>query len=319
MKVLYAVSAHAGLEACRVAADQVAALRALDVTLFEAQLCAEDSEPLPAADVIHVVPGPDTTEAQVAALARRAPLLLHLAVPERVGAALAPYADQVVVPSRHALVHLFEHVDLPPRVGRILFPGTSLERRQRQPDLGAAPLRLLHLGSRSPASGLADLASVLADLPAGRVRLDAVGPPTPHDAAIVRQAGATPVAFHATRAEAGAVLRKAHLAVFPWRSPGRYALDVDDALALGVPVWLSGGEAVRERYDASAFTAFPHGESGTWHAALEAWIADPTRAREAYADLPERVPRARDAAAVLVRWSRELLESSSEHDDPAYR
>lgn len=319
MKVLHAVSPHAGREARRIAADQASAMRALDVTLVEVGLTAEDTAPPPPADVTLLVPGPDTTEEQAVALARRAPLLLYLESPEEVGAALAPYADQVVVPSRHALVHLLDRVALGPRVGRILFPGTPLVRRSSVPDLEAAPLRLLHLGSRGSASGLEDLAPVLAGLPEGSVRLDAVGPPTPQDATIARLAGSTPVAFHPSIEAAGEALGEAHLAVFPWREPGRYALGVDDALALGVPVWLSGGEAVRERYDASAFTALPVGEPEAWREGLEAWLADPTHAREAYAALPDRVPCARDAAAVLVRWSRELLESSREHDDPAYQ
>ncbi len=42
-------------------------------------------------------------------------------------------------------------------------------------------------------------------------------------------------------------------------------------------------------------------------------------AQEAYEILPDRVARSSDAAEVLVRWSRELIQSSLEPDQPPYR
>ena len=321
MKVLVAVGANASVDARRFAADQVHALRALGVDVTRVVLDRRRCAPSRVADVVHLHPGPETTPEQVADLRRRAPLLLVLSEPGRAGADLVPGADQVVVPSRHALVHLLDQVDLRPRLGRILFPGTPFTRRSEAPPLGAGPLRLVHLGSRRPASGLADLAAVLAELPEGAVTLDCVGPASGQDARLVALAGSAPVRFHPWP-DPGTLptpALEAHLAVFPWRSPERYALGVDDALALGVPVWVSGGEAVGERHDASTFTDLPLGDPDAWREELETWLADPTRADEAYEALPHRVPSTTDAVQALVRWSSELIHSPREFDNRPYR
>lgn len=321
MKVLVAISRVAGFDVRRTAAAQARAMEALGLEVVQA-LPDQPPSSFPAdTDIVHLYPGEDTTPEQVTSLRGYAPLVLLACEGGQREADLAPLADLVVVPSRHALVHLLDHVDLLPGRSRILFPGSSLTRRSSGPGLDVRPLRLLHLGVRGPESGLEDLARVLSRMPAGRVELDCFGPETGYDARLVALAGPAPVRCHSWSdpASLAPVALEAHLAVFPWRSPDRYALGVDDAFALGIPAWVAGGNAVCERYDASTFTSFPLGDMDTWREELESWLLAPGHLHEAYQVMPDCVPRASDAADVLVRWSRELIQSSREPDQSPYR
>ncbi len=253
-------------------------------------------------------------------MASRAPLFLHLFDSDAIDPGWIAAARRVVLPSRAELVHLVEEVDLAPGQARILSPGTGLfGAEKRRPWSGTEPLRLLHLGPRDEGSGLGDLARVLAVLPAGAVELRCVGPGTADgNRRLSSLAGDVPVLFadHSALGCAPKLARDAHLAVFPYRGRQSYALGVDDALALGLPVWVSGGGAVRERYDGCAFTALTPGDSLAWREGLEAWLANPNLACEAHRTLPDRLPSAAEAGEVLARWSKELIQTLREPPQP---
>lgn len=321
MKVLVAISGVAGFDSRRTAIAQVRAMEALGLEVVQVRPDQAPSSFPEGVDIVHLYPGEDTTLEQVTALRSCAPLVLLSCDGDRTEEKLAPLADLVVVPSRHALVHLLDRVALQPGRSRILFPGSLLARRPSVPDLDASPLRLLHIGVRGPESGLEDLARVLSQVPAGLVELDCFGPETGYDTRLSALAGPAQVRCHPCPdpASLASLAVGAHLAVFPWRSPDRYALGVDDAFALGIPAWVAGGNAVRERHDASSFTSLPLGDMDAWAEKLETWLVEPSHLHKAYEILPDRVPRASDAAEVLVRWSRELIESSREPDQPPYR
>ena len=277
------------------------------------------------ADWIHVHPDAATSAADLETWGQDCPVFLHLGDPARVGAPLAPLASSVIVPSRRALVHLVDQVELGPRVARIQHPSSELPLRERRPvePRPGQPLRLLHLGSGAAESGLRDLTDALRELPPLSVQLTVIGPvPDEEQRRLVHRAGPAVLRFRAWPSSSqGWESIEADLAVFPSRVPQSYALGVDDALALGLPVWISGGEVVYERYDASACTLLTSSDPDAWRETLEAWLSDPRLAAVEREALPMPNGSAARTAEVLVRWFRESTpaprETDIEHRRPA--
>jgi len=330
------LAADARAEARQIARAYGAALAALS---FDVDLRGTSpGEPArPGVDLIHLHPGPATSPELLDALPQGKPLVLFPHDPESLGIAgrgdggslrgraFAARAALVVTPSRRSLVRLLDSVPLAAGQGRILSPGTALELPAGTPRprawSGGEALVVLLLGERSEEAGSLDLVRGLAAVSDGEVELLAAGPSRGQfDRRLVREAGALRLDLRPPLAsgELAALAQRAHVAAFPSRRAESYALPVDDALALGLPVWASGGEVVLERVDGSAITLLPREEPGAWTAEAEAWIADPALCAAAHAVLPERVPTVADAAAVLGRWSQDLPPNPSERPaDPS--
>jgi hypothetical protein len=309
MRLSQLVAVDASPCARRIAAEQARALEALGARVQVHDIEGGVPPGRLDGDVLHLHPGPGTDLETGDALGVHRPLFLHLWDPAGVGAELADTALRVIVPSRSALVHLAGRVQLRPRQACILAPGTSIPRvAAADPRPAGEPLRLLHLGPRDDQPGLLELVSILGEFEAGSVELRAVGAAGPGtDEALRGAAGGLELALEPawdwdlTPAPA----RGADLAVFPYTGRESYALAVDDALAMGLPVWVAGAEVVGERYDASAYTRLPRNSPGAWRSQLRAWLADPDLARVAQEHLPEHVPSTGEAAEALLRWSRE--------------
>ena len=279
------------------------------------------------AQVVHVFPGAGAP-LDLAGLARRAAVMLFLHEGSGASRELAPslpLVDRVVLPSRAHLVRLADGLELGPCRLRLLDPGIDLElpeaRRRPRPWSGRGPLRLLLVGARRDARGFLALVRALTLLPAGAIELVAPGP---GDAQVDRLAaglagpdvlqllGELPAPELARRAA------RCHLAVFPSTSPESYALDVDVAVALGLPVWASGAEAALERFGAGTLELLPAGEAEAWAAALRAWLEEPSRSRDAHRLLPDTVPTAAAAAQTLERWDQELLSETRDRLRPPH-
>lgn len=230
-------------------------------------------------------------------------------------------AARVIVPSRTHLVRLAEFLDFAPGQARILQPGLCLafptRRRRPQAWTGEGPLRVLHFGRRSQQKGTLDLVQAMAGLPAGSVELVALGGSEEgFDARLREQAGdlALSLAGPYGPGELARAAADCHLAAFPSRLPESYALVVDEAIALGLPVWIAGGAAARERFEPPVLETLPSASPEIWRKAFETLLDDPGRAREACRALPSQLPTADDAAAILERWYRELPREPALHD-----
>lgn len=257
-------------------------------------------------------PPPGEFDACVRCLAPAAPgvaparLALDLARRARAQQADVDAAALLLVPSRTHLVRLADHLELGGRA-RILAPGLCQElppaRRPRAWG-GRGPLRVLHAGRRSLEKGTLDLVRALAPL-AGRVEIVATGGSSSaaFDALLARAAGELRLVLDPPY-DPAALARAAsgcHVAAFPSRLPESYSLVIDEALALGLPVWASSGEAARERHGTDAIELLPGGDPRAWTDAFEALLARPERQREALACVPRRLAVAADAAARLER------------------
>ena len=290
----------------------------------------EDSFPMQTLAGAEIVHGHLPLPAAVA-IAREstAPLVLTAHEPGVTGPELGPAlsaAARVVVPSRTHLVRLAQQHDFPPGRVRILEPGHGLQlparRRRPRPWGGGGALRVLHLGERSEAAGTLDLVRALTGLPAGSVELSCVGKGSPgFDRRLAVEAGDLPLEL-APPADGAALVRLAarcHLAALPSRRPESYALPVDEALALGLPVWAANGEAARERFEPPALELLPAGDPAAWTRALAGRLAEPASWREAFEALPEAVPTAAAAADGLERIYGQITPPSLERVPPRPR
>ena len=219
-------------------------------------------------------------------------------------------ASLVLVPSRTHLVRITDLVPLHGK-GRILEPGLCHEFSGAAPAPrpwdGRRPLRILHHGRRSEAKGTLDLVRALADLPPGSVELVALGGAEEGlDERLRAAAPRVPMELHgaydAAALEQGA--SDAHLAALPSRLPESYSLAVDEALALGLPVWACSADAARERHGAEVVRELPPADPGAWTLALAEVLEDARRLEAQRAAVPEDIPL---AGAQAVRLARLLL------------
>lgn len=216
-------------------------------------------------------------------------------------------ASLVLVPSRTHLVRMGDLVPLEGKA-RILEPGLC----QEFPGLAPSPppfdgkdaLRILHHGRRSEAKGTLDLVRALAELPAGTVELVAMG--GAEDGLDDRLRAAAPElpmelggVYGATALEEAAA--RCHLAALPSRLPESYSLAVDEALALGLPVWACSADAARARHGADVVRELPAREPMAWAHALLEVLDQPARLEAQRATVPQDVPLAGAQAARLAQ------------------
>ena len=248
---------------------------------------------------------------------------LALAARQRSFQAEVDAAAKVLVPSRTHLVRLSEFLDFGPGQVKILEPGLCIElpKVRRKPRLwkGDGPLRILHLGRRSEEKGSLDLAQAVGQMPEGRVQLVfAGGSEKGLDSALEAAAGVNEVEWHGTydAAQLAAIAATCHVVALPSRLPESYSLCVDEALALGLPVWASGAEAARERFGALGLHVLPAGEPDVWAAAFTELIRNPAQVQAHMLDLPENIPTCQRATETLERWGQDLTRQFRDQPIP---
>ena len=217
-------------------------------------------------------------------------------------------AARIVAPSRsHAerVRHLLGRDDLGIEVvpNGLCAPLERVPRRGRTP---GEPLRVLHPGHRTRAKGTADLVRALAavaDLRPGAVALTLAGDCVEEgfDEELRRAAGALPLSVRGSYDAAllSTLAREADLVALPSLALESYGLVVDEALALGLPVWVSDRGALGERVGAAG-RVLPAGDPSAWTEAFVAVVDDPAELEAERDAVPARVRSARDAAADLV-------------------
>lgn len=227
-------------------------------------------------------------------------------------------ASAVTVPSRSHGEHLAPLLGLEPGRMRILPHGLCHELGPRAPGDPAGPpapppLVVLHFGNRSALKGTLDLVRALASLPAGAVELVLAGAEVEQgfDRRLREAAGPLSLTFHGPygAADLPRLAAGAHLAAFPSRVAESYGLVVDEALAAGLPVWVSDRGALPERVAplGAAGRVLPAEDPAAWAAAFGELIERPEALAGARAALPASVSAAADAAARLEALYVQLL------------
>lgn len=181
---------------------------------------------------------------------------------------------------------------------------------------GSEALRVLFLGFVSDVKGIGDLVDALAGLDdAERARIElliageVVQPGLEEE---LRRRGATlEMRFLgaytlATLADELVAAGGAHLAALPSRASESYGLVLDEAHALGLPVWVSDLGALPERV-AGAGRVLPANDREAWRSAFSELLRTPGMLADERAALPSRVRTARDAAGEIDSLYRELL------------
>ena len=171
---------------------------------------------------------------------------------------------------------------------------------------GQRPLRVLHFGHLSLEKGTLDLVHAMSTLPTDAAELCLLG------------RSIEPAFEHALHAAAGAmgldraadgeggygahelarVAATCDLAAFPSRLPESYGIVVDEALALGLPVWVSDQGALSERVG-GAGRVLPARDPAAWTQALRGLLAAPQALAVERECIPESVRTAVDAALEL--------------------
>jgi glycosyltransferase involved in cell wall biosynthesis len=182
-------------------------------------------------------------------------------------------------------------------------------------------LRVLSFGNRARAKGLLDLVRALAALPPGSARLTLLGREVDPclDEELRVAAGHLPLELHdghdaAGLAEAAA---RSDLAAFPSLAAESYGLVVEEALALGLPVWVSDRGALPEVLAEAAGRwplpggVLPAGRPDLWTEAFRRLVARPSRLHDARALVPAEV---RTVASAVERELQVYAEAL--HTDP---
>ena len=278
----------------------------------------------PAADIS--CPAGEELESCASCIAPEAPgwstarLLAGLRERRAAFAAELDAAAAIVCPSASHAERIARHLPLPTGRVHIVPHGLCVEfepapegARTSLAFAGAAgeTLRVLFLGHLGAAKGAGDLVRALRDLPGVELLLLGAEVESGCIGELRRAAGATPLTFGGAYrveelARRVAELGGAHLVALPSRVAESYGLVLDEALALGLPAWVSDRGAPPERVG-SAGRVLPAENPSRWRASFEEVLADPALLAAERAAVPERTRTARQAAVELESIYRDLL------------
>jgi glycosyltransferase involved in cell wall biosynthesis len=180
-------------------------------------------------------------------------------------------------------------------------------------------LRVLHFGHRSHVKGTLDLVRALAALPAGSAELWLAGSEVESgfDARLRSAAGELALRFLGpyARETLPELAAGADLAAFPSQAQESYGLVVDEALALGLPTWVSERGALPERIGAARGASGSSGMPGrvlpasnveAWTAAFARVLAHPLELEHERARVPASLPDSAEVARALDKLYAEL-------------
>ena len=163
---------------------------------------------------------------------------------------------------------------------------------------------IAHFGNLCADKGTLDLVRTLSLLPRERVELRIAGPSMDPevDRAIAAHRRSNLVRIEAyDDASLRDFLAGSHLAAFPSRLDESYGLVVDEALAMGLPAWVSDRGAPPERLRAFAMPGriLPAGQPLAWAEALRSVLEAPHTVLEQRSRIPDSLPNAGDAVRML--------------------
>lgn len=221
-------------------------------------------------------------------------------------------ADRVVSPSQQLVGALGVQMDLESADWAVIPHGLCQDLRRpagsvREDDV----LSVLSFGNRSQLKGTLDLVRAMAALPPGRARLILAGAEVEagFDDALRQAAGDLDLELHPAY-DARALMdhaARADLAAFPSRASESYGLVIEEALAMGLPVWVSDRGALPEVLtDAAGPNALPGAvlpacDPEAWTAAFQRILSSPEKLLDARHSVPVSLRKASDAAGRLLQ------------------
>lgn len=226
-------------------------------------------------------------------------------------------ADAVVAPSDY-LAQLVA-AGLGTREPLVIPHGLCIEvpaERECAPRDSEAPLRLLHAGNRTTVKGCLDLARAVANLPRGTARLRFVGREVEAgiDRRLIEIGGDAIVIEGEYAAKDWPRLAAEHdLCLLPSQAAESYGLVAEEALAHGLPTWVSDRGALPERVAAAgrideiAGRTLPAESPEAWSAAIRALVESPQRLHHARRLMPRNFRAVHDSALELEALDRALL------------
>jgi glycosyltransferase involved in cell wall biosynthesis len=198
----------------------------------------------------------------------------------------------------------------------------SAARNGRERWDGSRPLRVLHAGNRAQVKGTLDLVRAIAALPRGTVELTLAGTEVEpgFDQRLREHARDMPLVIRPRydARELIELLRRADLAAYPSRATESYGLVVEEALAAGVPAWVSSAGALSETLrscaahpDAVPGQVLPAGDAASWTEAFRGLLSFPMMLDRQRSAIAPHARTARDAARELEGLYRGLLATIS--------
>lgn len=185
-----------------------------------------------------------------------------------------------------------------------------------EPRAKGAPLRLLHAGNRTTVKGCLDLAHAVAALPHGTVSLRFVGREVQPgiDRRLAEIGGGCVVIEGEYGAEDWPRLAAQHdVCLLPSKAAESYGLVAEEALAHGLPTWVSSSGALPERVESAAAAhefagrVLPANSPEAWTAALRELVDSEAELHHARRRMSRQTRVVRDSALELEALDRAIL------------
>ncbi|MCB9914269.1 MAG: glycosyltransferase [Planctomycetes bacterium] len=217
-------------------------------------------------------------------------------------------ADEVVAPSEALRDALARELGVSGARWRVVPHGLCRAfASQTREESEEGPLTALVLGNRTRVKGLLELVRGLRDEPGMRLILAGRELEAGLDDELRATAGSLELVLHGSyeASDMRRLARGADLALVPSLAYESYGLVIEEALALGLPVWVSDRGALPEVLARAAHFGplpggvLPAGDRRAWRDTLRALVADRDRLQDFAARVPARVRTAADAARDL--------------------
>jgi glycosyltransferase involved in cell wall biosynthesis len=208
-------------------------------------------------------------------------------------------AHQVITPSEHLRGALARQMDISNEDWEVLPHGLCQAVGEVQKnEEHEGPLTVLSFGNRSAVKGTLDLVQAMAALPAGSARLIMPGSEVEEGFDDLLRAAAGDLELELPGRYSAEDLplyaARADLAAFPSRAEESYGLVIEEALAMGLPVWVSDRGALPEVLTRAAGSGplpggiLPAEDPAAWTRALEKLVEEPQRLEDARASIPKQ-------------------------------